>query len=65
MNKRASLFIKFDIMNFNQPISKELLTKSTDYAKSIIPTEEEVTNKIFQTRNSLLFVTTNVCVKRR
>ena len=44
VNKRETSFIKFDIMNFNQSISKELLTNPIDYAKSIITTEKEVTN---------------------
>ena len=39
-NKRSSSFIKFDIDNFYPSITKELLTKSIRYAKSITTIEE-------------------------
>ena len=40
-NKRRSSFIKLDIVDFYPSISKELLTKSINYAKSITTIEEE------------------------
>ena len=39
-NKRSSSYIKIDIVDFYPYISKELLTKSINYAKSITTIEE-------------------------
>ena len=62
-NKRRSSFIKFDIVNFYPYITKELLTKSIHYAKSIT-TIEEVIATIFHARKSLLFDKTSTWVKK-
>ena len=53
-NKKSSSFIKFNIVEFYPSISKELLTKSIHYAKSITTLEEEVIKPVFHTRKSLL-----------
>ena len=63
-NKRSSSFIKFDIGNFYPSITKELLTKSINYAKSITTIEEEVITTIFHARKSLLFDKTSIWVKK-
>ena len=51
-------------MDFYPSISKELLTKSINYAKSITPIEEEVITTVFHARKSLLFDKTSVWVKK-
>ena len=59
-NKRSSSFIKFDIVDFYPSITKELLTKSTNYAKSITTIEKEVITTIFHAHKSFLFDKTSV-----
>ena len=54
-NKRSSSFIKFDIVNFYPSITKELLTKSIHYAKSITTIEKEVVKSVFHAGKSFLF----------
>ena len=61
-NKRSSSFIKFDIVEFYPSITKELLTKSINYGKSITTIEGEVITTVFLTRISLLFDKTSVWV---
>ena len=51
-------------MDFYPSISKELLTKSINYAKSITPIEEEVITTVFHARKSLLLDKTSVWVKK-
>ena len=51
-------------MDFYPSITKELLTKSINYAKSTTTIEEEVITIIFHTRKSLLFYKTSVWVKK-
>ena len=51
-------------MDFYPSISKELLTKSINYAKSITTIEEEVIATVFHARKSFLFDKTNVWVKK-
>ena len=63
-NKRSSSFIKFDIVDFYPSITKELLTKSINYAKSTTTIEDEVITTIFHACKSLLFDKTSVCVKK-
>ena len=63
-NKESSSFITFDIVDFYPSITKELLTKSMNYAKSLTTIEEEVKATIFHARKSLLFDKTNVWVKK-
>ena len=46
-------FIKFDIVNFYPSITKELLTKSVNYAKFITTIEEEVITTIVHAHKSL------------
>ena len=50
-------------MNFYPSITKELLTKSINYAKSITNIEEEVITTILHSRKSLLFGKTSIWVK--
>ena len=50
-------------MDFYPSISEELLARSTNYAKAIINTEEEVIKTVFHARKSLLFGITRVWVK--
>ena len=59
-NKRSSSFIKFDIVGFYPSITKDLFTKSINYAKSITTIEEEVITTIVHARKSLLFDKTSV-----
>ena len=51
-------------MDFYPSITKELLTKPANYAKSITTIEEEVITTIFHARKSLLFGKTSVWVKK-
>ena len=62
--KQSSSFIKFDIVNFYPSITKELLTKSINYAKSITSIEEKVITTIFHDRKSPLFDKTSIWVKK-
>ena len=63
-NKRSSSFIKVDIVNFYSSITKELLTKSTNYPQAITTIEEEVITAIFHARKTLLFDKTSIWVKK-
>ena len=63
-NKRSSSFIKLDIVNFYPSITKELLTKSINYAQSIITIEEEAIKAIFYARKTLLFDNTSIWIKK-
>ena len=63
-NERSSSFIKFDVLDFYPFISKELLTKSINYTKSITSIEEEVIKTVFHARKSLLFDKTSLWVKK-
>ena len=63
-NKRSSSFIKLDIVNFQPSITKELLTKSINYAQSIITIEEEAIKAIFYARKILLFDNTSIWIKK-
>ena len=51
-------------MDFCPSITKELLTKSINYAKSITTIEEEGITTVFHARKSLLFDKTSLCVKK-
>ena len=51
-------------MNFYPSITKELLTKSINYAKSITAIEEEVITTILHSRKSFLFNKTSIWVKK-
>ena len=64
VSKRRSSFIRFYIVDFYPSISEELLARSTNYAKAIINTEEEVIKTVFHARKSLLFGITRVWVKK-
>ena len=63
-NKRSSSFIKFNIADFHPSISKKLLTRSINSAKSITTIEEEVINIVFHAPKSLLLDKTSVCIKK-
>ena len=51
-------------MHFYPSISKELLTKSINYAKSITTIEEEIMKTVFHVRKSVLFEKTSVGIKK-
>ena len=51
-------------MNFYPSISKELLTKSINYAKSVATIEEKVITTVFLARKLLLFYKTSGCDKK-
>ena len=51
-------------MDFYPSITKELLTKSINYAKSTTTIEDEVITTIFHACKSLLFDKTSVWVKK-
>ena len=63
-NKSKSSFIKFDIVEFYQSTSKELLSKAIEYAQSVTIIEEKVIKTIYHARKSLLFDKDNVWVKK-
>ena len=63
-NKRSSSFIKFSTKDFFPSISKDLLIKSINYAKSITTIEEEVIKTVFYAGKSLLFDKISVGVKK-
>ena len=63
-NKSKSSFIKFDIVEFYPSISKELLSKATEYTQSVTTIEEKVIKTIYHARKSLLFDKDNVWVKK-
>ena len=63
-NKSESSFIKFDIVEFYQPISKEVLSKVIEYTQPVTAIEEKLMNTIYHARNSLLFGKGNVWVKK-
>ena len=43
-NKKPSIFIKFDLVEFHPPIWTELLEKSINFARSIIEIEPKITD---------------------
>ena len=63
-NKKSSSFIKLDIVSFYPSITKELLTKSINYAQSITNIEEEAITAISHARKTLLFDKTSISIKK-
>ena len=57
-------FIKFDIVEFYPLLSKELLSKTIEYAQSVITIEEKLIKTICHARKSLLFDKGNVWIKK-
>ena len=52
------------IVEFYPSISKELLSKATEYAYSVTIIEEKVIKTIYHSRKSLLFYKDNVWIKK-
>ena len=63
-NKPNGKFIQFDIVEFYPSISKDLLSKTIDFAKTITTISPEEENIIYHARKSLLFTNKNSWVKK-
>ena len=63
-SKKNCFFVQFDIEEFYPSITKELLTKSLNFAKRHIDIPEEHEQIILHSRKSLLFTEDNPWVKR-
>ena len=63
-NKSSSSFIKFDIADFHTSISKDLLLKAINFAKSITPIQDKFIETILHSRKVLLFNKNNEWVKK-
>ena len=63
-NKSKSSFTKFDIVEFYPTISKELPSKTIEYAQSVTTIEEKVIKTIYHACMSLLFNKDKVWVKK-
>ena len=61
-SKSSSSFIKFDIVDFYPSISKDLLLKAINFAKSITPIEDKLT--VLHSRKALLLNKNDVWVKK-
>ena len=62
--KSSSSFIKFDIADFYPSISRDLLLKTTNFAKSITPIQDKFMETILHSRKALLFNKNGVWVKK-
>ena len=62
--KSSSSFIKFDIVDFYPSISKDLLLKAINFAKSVTPIQDKFTETILHSRKGLLFNKNDVWVKK-
>ena len=62
--KSSSSFIKFDIADFYPSISKDLLLKVTNFAKSITPIQDKLIETILHSRKTRLFNKNDVSVKK-
>ena len=61
-SKSSSSFIKFDIVDFYPSISKDLLLKAINFAKSITPIEDKLT--VLHSCKALLLNKNDVWVKK-
>ena len=62
--KSSSTFIKFDIADFYPSISKDLLLKVINFAKSITPIQDKLIETILHSGKARLFNKNDVCVKK-
>ena len=62
-NKSKGKFIQFDIVEFYPSISRDLLSKTMDFAKTITTVSKDDERIIYHSRKSLLFTNENAWVK--
>ena len=63
-SKSSSSFIKFDIADFYPSISKDLLLRAINFAKSVTPIQEKFFETILHSRKALLCNKNDVWVKK-
>ena len=63
-SKSSSSFIKFDIVDFYQSISKDVILKAINFAKSISPIQDKFIETIFHSRKALLCNKNDVWIKK-
>ena len=63
-SKRSSFFLNFHIVEFYTSISKDLLLKTINFAKSVTPIQENFIETVLHCRMALLFNKNYVCVKK-
>jgi hypothetical protein len=63
-NKQNKSFIKFDIVNFYQTISEDLLSKAFTYAKTLVPLSSQDEAIVWHSRKSLLFIDGSAWTKK-
>ena len=63
-SKSSSSFIKFDNVDFYLSISKDLLLKAINFAKSVTPIQDKFIETILHSRKALLFNTNDVWFKK-
>ena len=63
-NKNSGLFTKFDIVDFHPSLSKDLLLKAIDFAKSATPIKDKFIETILHSLKALLFYKNDVWVKK-
>ena len=61
-SKSSSFFIKFDIVDFYHSISKDVILKAINFAKSVSPIQGKFIETIFGCRKALLFNKNEVCI---
>ena len=61
-SKSSSFFIKFDIVDFYHSISKDVILKAINFAKSVSPIQGKFIKTIFGCRKALLFNKNEVCI---
>ena len=61
--KPKSSFLKFDIQEFYPSITKDLLLKALEYAKSFVHIDENTIKVIMHSRKCLLFEGKNIWIK--
>ena len=63
-SKSSNSFIKFGIVDFYPSISKDLLLKAINFAKSVTPIQNKFIETILHSRKALLFNKNDVWVKK-
>ena len=63
-SKSSSSFIKFDIVDFYPSISKDLLLKAINFAKSVSPIQGKFIETVLYSHKALLFNKTDAWVKK-
>ena len=61
-SKNRNSFIKFDIVDFYPSISKELLLKAINFARSVTPIQDKFIETILHSHKALLFNTNDAWV---